>query len=164
MNVLTVLSIFNILVKTLEGLYSSTKKAYTALIDSQTPDAWVFVNRNSIPWITKSPFGFTFYPDTNKFYIESNVKHSFDDVVTVEILDSDNILVKDVTEFFHNTRWGSMSPTLYEMALVFFLTNNMIVPDTVLCTYSFQCLTLDSGVITIALNSEKAKQPFMNWL
>ena len=160
---INVLAVFNLVTKTAENLYTYVEKAYKAVIDSQIPDAWVFINRNSIPWVTKNAVGFSFYPDTKRFYTNNiNVKKSFDDVVTVEIRDSQGIMIKDVTEFFHTLRWEE-SPTLYEVVLVFFLTNGILLSELEISKCSLEVMTVD-GVFNVSLDSPMAKEPFTKWV
>jgi gamma-glutamyltranspeptidase/glutathione hydrolase len=94
-----VFSLLNRVINISNNIYSTIKKGIYAGMESQKPDIWVFLQKNSIPWITKSNVHgiLSFSPDTNVFYntweLGNQIKRGLDDVVTAEIIDSDGNMI-----------------------------------------------------------------------
>jgi hypothetical protein len=100
-----------------------------------------------------------------------------DDLVTAEIFDANNILVADVSEFFQSISWEGFSlegfslegfslegaPSLYEIVLLSFLRNNILLTQDELETYTLRVMTIDIDTLDISLNSTKAKEDFVSW-
>ena len=138
------------------------KKTVNAIVNSQTPDIWIFPQRNGFPWIRKEAADyFCYYPDILKFgSIEA--RKSFDDLVTAEIVDSTGKLLLDCTEFFHNIRWTD-APSIYEIVLIFLLSNDIIMKDESFVGNSLRVMTLENPDLSIKLNNPKAKEVFSTW-
>jgi len=159
--ILYILSFINTLTNLFDTIYVSAQKAINAVIDSQKPDIYVFLQRNAIPWISKKNMNgyFSFY---NNIFYESEyteLKRGLDDVVTAELRDSNGVVI-DATEFFHSLRWPEDSPpSLYEMILVLLLTNGILIKEEVLLTYSLHVMTIEEPDLVIPLN-DKSKEPF----
>jgi len=159
--ILYFLSFINTLTNLFDTIYVSTQKAINAVIESQKPDIYVFLQRNAIPWISKKKMDgyFSFY---NNIFYESeytDLKRGLDEVVTADLRDSDGLVI-DATEFFHSLRWPENTPpSLYEMILVLLLTNGILVKEEVLLTYSLHVMTINDPELVIPLN-DKSKQPF----
>jgi hypothetical protein len=90
-----------------------------------------------------------------------------DDLVTAEIFDANNILVADVSEFFQSISLEGFSlegaPSLYEIVLLSFLRNNILLTQDELETYTLRVMTIDIDTLDISLNSTKAKEDFVSW-
>ena len=162
------LSLLNTVLDILNTLYESGKKALTAAVDSQKPDIWVFLQENAVPWITKSDVHgvLSFSTTTKVFYntwaLENPIKRGLEDVVTAEIIDSNNDIVIDATETFHSLRWSSV-PSVYEIILVLFLSNDYLLSEEKIRSYSIRLMTLDQPNLIIPLTHSKIKDRFTSW-
>ena len=161
--VIQFLALVNFITNLFEKFMKIMTKGWASVVDSQTPDVWVFTHRNAMPWVQKTGTGLSFYPDTKKFFKESATKTSMDDLVTAEIVDSNGLLVSDATEFFHTIRWGEMVPSVYEIVLVFFLLRDIILSQDTLSSYVLRVMTIDAETVDVPLNHKMAKQPFTSW-
>ena len=165
-------SLINTIIDTCNNIFISGKKAIYAGLDSQKPDVWVFLQKNSIPWITKlNVHGVhSFSPDTNVFYntsLNDPIKRGLEDLVTAEIVDSNGIMVLDATETFHSLRWSSI-PSIYEIVLILFLSKGYLLSDTEIDSYSIRVVSLVSLVsldepMLIPLSHSKIKERFTGW-
>ena len=160
------LRLVNFLTNTYETLYSKGQRVYSSLLDKET-SIWVFTHRNACPWRTTTiPTNILyFHPEKKSFCVKtrtSTTKKRMDDLVTAEILDSNNILVADVSEFFQSISLES-APSLYEIVLLSFLRNNILLTQDELETYTLRVMTIDIDTLDISLNSTKAKEDFVSW-
>lgn len=161
-------SLINTIIDTCNNIFLCGKKAINAGLDSQKPDIWVFLQKNSIPWITKSNVHgvHSFSPDTNVFYntsLNQPIKRGLDDVITAEIVDSNGIMVLDATESFHSLRWSSI-PSIYEIILIIFLSKGYLLSDTEIDSYSIRLVSLVSlDPVLIPLTHSKIKERFIGW-
>jgi hypothetical protein len=148
-----------------EKVIGLVSKGWLAAVQSQIPDVWVFTHRNAVPWSQKEAITNTlsFYPEKQQFFKDSETKKSMDDLVTAEILDSSGILVTDVTEFFHNIRWSSMAPSVYELVLIFFLLRDILLSEGLLSSYVLRVMTIDADTLDIPLRDSRAKEEFSSW-
>ena len=92
------ISFLNIATDICIDVYTSVKKAAIAAINSRTPDTWVFLIRNAVPWVIKEPLLNThsYSPSTGMFYITSGTAlNKLDDLVIAEVVDASGILVLD---------------------------------------------------------------------
>lgn len=167
--IIYIFSLINTIIDTCHNIFLSGKKAINAGLDSQKPDIWVFLQKNSIPWITKSNVHgvHSFSPDTNVFYntsLNDPIKRGLEDVVTAEIVDSNGIMVLDATETFHSLRWSSL-PSIYEIILILFLSKGYLLSDTVIHSYSIRLMSLASldEPMLIPLRHSKIKERFTGW-
>jgi hypothetical protein len=161
--VIQFLALVNFITNLFEKFMKIITKGWSSMVDSQTPDVWVFTHRNAMPWVQKTGSGLSFYPETKKFFKESATKASMDDLVTAEIVDGNGLLVSDATEFFHSIRWGEMVPSVYEIVLVFFLLRDIILSQDTLSSYVLRVMTIDAESVDVPLNHKMAKQPFTSW-
>ena len=165
--IVKILSFIHYITTVYDTIMRIVSKGYSAVVQSQIPDVWVFTHRNAMPWITKNMHStsLSFYPETNKFYKNSfkETKKSMDDLVTAEILDASGILVSDVTEFLHTIRWGEMVPSVYEIILIFFLLRDVIISQDTLSSYVLRVMTIDTDILDIPLNDTKTKEEFSSW-
>jgi len=146
-------------------VYTSSQKVLTAILESQKPDIYIFLQRNGIPWVSKKNIDgyFSFYK--NIFYesFHQELKRGLDDLVTAEIRDSNGIVI-DATEFLHNLRWSEDTPpSLYEMILVLFLSNGFLVKEEIFSSYTLNVMTIDEPDLIISLSDVKIKEPFKGW-
>ena len=160
------LRLVNFLTNTYETLYSKGQQVYSSLLDKET-SIWVFTHRNACPWRTTTiPTNILyFHPETNSFYLKTRTpttKKRMDDLVTAEIFDSNNILVADVSEFFQSISLEA-TPSLYEIVLLSFLRNNILLTEDELERYTLRVMTIDIDTLDISLNSTKAKEDFVSW-
>lgn len=146
-------------------LYTSGKKAVFAVINSQKPDTWVFLIRNSLPWVVKdymrnthsySPYSFMFYNS------EEPTIGKLDDLVIGEVIDSSGNLVLDISETMHKISWNSV-PSLYEIVLVSFLSKDILIREEILSTYYLSITTIDHPNLNISLRHDLIKEPFTSW-
>jgi hypothetical protein len=159
-----IISLFNIITDIVYDVYVSVKKATIAVINSQKPDTWVFLIRNSLPWIVKEPLnGHSYYPSTATFYIvDGEATGKLDDLVIAEVVDASGILVLDISEILHKITWNSV-PTLYEMVLVSLLTKDILINEDVMNTYVLSLTTLDYPNLVIPLTHPAVKDEFAGW-
>ena len=160
------LRLVNFLTNTYETLYSKGQRVYSSLLDKET-SIWVFTHRNACPWRTTTiPTNILyFHPEKKSFSLKTRrptTKKRMDDLVTAEIFDSNNILVADVSEFFQSISLEA-TPSLYEIVLVSFLCNNILLTQDELETYTLRVMTTDIDTLDISLNSTKAKEDFVSW-
>lgn len=160
------LRLVNFLTNTYETLYSKGQRVYSSLLDKET-SIWVFTHRNACPWRTTTiPTNILyFHPETKSFSLKTRTpttKKRMDDLVTAEIFDSNNILVADVSEFFQSISLEA-TPSLYEIVLLSFLRNNILLTQDELETYTLRVMTIDIDTLDIYLNSTKAKEDFVSW-
>jgi hypothetical protein len=160
-----VLAFVNLITNLYEKILALVLKGWFAAVQSQIPDVWVFTHRNTVPWSRKEAITNTlsFYPETHRFFKESETKKSMDDLVTAEILDASGLLVSDATEFFHNIRWSSISPSVYELVLIFFLLRDVLLSEGLLTSYVLRIMTIDADTLDIPLRDSRAKQEFSSW-
>jgi hypothetical protein len=147
-------------------LYSVAEKAIVAAINSGKPDTWVFLIRNSLPWIVKEPVAFThsFCPTKHSFYKTGlpDVESTLDDLVIAEIVDASGILILDISETLHSISWSS-APSLYEMVIISFLKKGILLNEDILKTYSLNITTLDYPSLNIPVTHPRAKNDFTGW-
>ena len=160
------LRLVNFLTNTYETLYSKGQRIYSSLLDKET-SIWVFTHRNACPWRTTTiPRNILyFHPEKKSFCVKTRTpttKKRMDDLVTAEIFDSNNILVADVSEFFQSISLEA-APSLYEIVLLSFLRNNILLTQDELETYTLRVMTIDIDTLDISLNSTKAKEDFVSW-
>jgi len=162
---LQLLAFVNFITTFYEKIMALVSKGWLAAVQSQIPDVWVFTHRNATPWCRKEDNSNTlsFYPETQRFFKEAEVKNSMDDLVTAEILDASGILLADATEFFHNIRWSSIAPSVYEIVLIFFLLRDLVFPKELLTSYALRVMTIDAETLDIPLNDRKAWDDFSGW-
>ena len=156
----------NFLTNTYDTLYSKGQQVYSSLLEKETC-VWVFTHRNACPWRTNTtPTNILyFHPEKKSFCVKTRTpttKKKMDDLVTAEIFDSNNILVADVSEFFQSISLEA-TPSLYEIVLLSFLRNNILLTQDELETYTLRVMTIDIDTLDISLNSTKAKEDFVSW-
>jgi hypothetical protein len=160
--ILYFLSLLNRLADLYNSLLTYGSKLRKSILNSQTPDVWIFPQRNAFPWVRKdSGKFFCYYPDNLKFG-SLDARKSFDDVVTVELLDATGKLLLDCTEFFHNIRWAD-APSIYEVVLTYLLSKDIIMTEDVFTYNSLRLMTLENPDLLINLNNPKAKVAFSTW-
>lgn len=156
------LYLLNRVIDLYNSLLKFGNKLTKSILNSQTPDVWIFPQRNAVPWIQKeSGKFFCYYPEILKFG-SLDARNAFDDVVTVELLDATGKLLLDCTEFFHNIRWAD-APSIYEVVLTYLLSKNIIMNEEVFTYNSLRLMTLENPDLLINLNNPKAKVAFSTW-
>jgi hypothetical protein len=163
--ILKLLALLNFITNFYDKAMGLVSKSWSAVTNAHIPDVWVFTHRNATPWQRKETISNTlsFYPETQKFFKEAEVKKSMDDLVTAEILDASGIIVSDATEFFHNIRWSEIAPSVYEIVLLFFLLQDLVFPKELLSSYALRVMTIDAETLDIPLNNSKAFDAFSGW-
>ena len=159
------ISFLNIATDICIDVYTSVKKAAIAAINSRTPDTWVFLIRNAVPWVIKEPLLNThsYSPSTGMFYITSGTAlNKLDDLVIAEVVDASGILVLDISETLHNISWNS-TPSLYEMVLVSFLSKGILINQENMNTYVLNVTTLEYPTLKICLMHPAVKEEFAGW-
>lgn len=160
------ISLLNTLTDIYTYLYSVTEKAIVAAINSGKPDTWVFLIRNSLPWVVKEPVDFThsFSPSTHSFYKPglTDATSTLDDLVIAEVVDISGILILDISETLHSISWSS-APSLYEMVIISFLSKGILMNEDIMKTYSLSITTLDYPSLIIPLTHPLIKADFTGW-
>jgi hypothetical protein len=161
------ISLLNTVTDIYNYAYSVGKTAVLAVINSQKPDTWVFLIRNSLPWVVKEEVAFThsFSPKTYSFYkpcIHTDSSATLDDLVIAEVVDASGILVLDISETLHRISWSS-TPSLYEMVVVSFLSKGILMNEDNMKTYSLSLTTLDYPNLNIPLTHSRMKNDFTGW-
>lgn len=160
-----IISFLNIVADIYIDVYNAGKKAVIAGVNSQKPDTWVFLMRNSLPWVVKNfvENTYSYSPLAGIFFIGDEVANKkLDDLVIAEILDSSGTLVLDISETMHKISWNS-APSLYEMILVSLLTKDILIREEIMRTYNLSITTIDSPDLNIPLTHDLIKEPFTNW-
>lgn len=161
-----IISLLNIVTDICTDLYISGKKAVFAAINSQKPDTWVFLIRNSLPWVVKEAVANThsFCPTKHSFYKSglSDATNTLDDLVIAEVVDASGFLVLDISETLHSISWSS-TPSLYEMVIVSFLSKGILINQDIMNTYLVKVTTLDHPDLKIPLTHLSIREPFTNW-
>lgn len=159
-----IISLLNIVTDIVYDVYTSVKKAAIAAINSRTPDTWVFLIRNSLPWVVKEPLNTHSYsPSTGLFHTsDNNESKKLDDLVIAEVLDASGTLVLDISETLHNISWTS-TPSLYEMVLVSFLSKDILINERDMNKYVLSVTTLDYPDLKISLIHPAVKEEFAGW-
>ena len=153
----------------LENGMDWTAKSVKGIMDAHTPSTWVFTQRNTIPWIVKEyalEYPLTYDPSLMVFTSigPTTVSNKFTDVVTAELCNSDGSLKFDMSSFFHNVSWtGSQAPTLYEVVLVYCLSNKLVYSADTLKAFSLNIFKADSNTVRILLSSPLMKCSFSGW-
>lgn len=160
-----IISFLNIATDICIDVYTSVKKAAIAAINSTTPDTWVFLIRNAVPWVVKDPLPNThsYSPSTGIFYISSGSEYKkLDDLVIAEVVDESGMLVIDISETLHNLSWNS-APSLYEMVLVSFLAKGILINQENMNKYTLRVSTIDHANLNICLMHPSVKEEFGGW-
>ena len=160
-----IISLLNIVTDIVYDVYTSVKKAAIAAINSRTPDTWVFLIRNAVPWAVKEnlPNTHSYSPSTGVFHTsDTNACKKLDDLVIAEVLDASGTLVLDISETLHNISWTS-TPSLYEMVLVSFLSKDILINEGDMNTYVLSVTTLDHPDLKISLMHPAVKEEFPGW-
>jgi hypothetical protein len=161
------ISLLNTVTDIYTYLYSVTEKAIVAAINSGKPDTWVFLIRNSLPWVVKEPVAFThsFCPTKHSFYkagLVTDAASRLDDLVIAEVVDISGILILDISETLHRISWSS-APSLYEMVIISFLSKGILMNEDIMKTYSLSITTLDYPSLIIPLTHPLIKADFTGW-
>ena len=162
----------------IEILLNITKKTVYGIVDAHKPSMWVFPERNSVPWTKKTSgevknysYPMTYNPETNTFIMNSRggdgVKGGFGDVVMAELVNSDRILSFDMSSFFHELSWESVSktsaPSLYEVVLVYCLTRDLVFTKESMKGFWLEVLTAEGKEIRVSISSEAGMANFSSW-
>jgi len=129
------------------------------------PDIWVFLDRNTIPWIIKNEVesSMKYYPSNNSFVFTGNeVNGKMDDVVIAELKKEEDLIL-DMTSFFHSVRWINGRPSLYEVVITGCLSNNVMKCSSDIESYNLEVMTADADILKINLSNDNTKVPFTGW-
>ena len=134
-------------------------------LSAHYPDIWVFLDRNTIPWVVKNEVeaSMKYYPSNNCFIFTGNdVDGKMDDVVIAE-LKKDDILILDMTSFFHSVKWMYGSPSLYEVVLTGCLSSGILKARDNIQSYTLEVMTAEADTLQINLSDNKTKVAFTGW-
>ena len=155
-----------------------THKTAMGAIDAHRDDVWIFRERNENPWSVKEDvivngrvnfvnLAYWHPSEASLYFTGSDVKnsHNFGSVVSAELYNSDKSLHYDLSSFFHNFYWQgeSISPSLYEVVLLYCLTNNLFFSKAQLAVFTLEVLTADSQTVRLRLDSSNALVNFEDW-
>jgi hypothetical protein len=157
---------------TAESSFTFLRKSVRGIVDAHIEDAWIFLERNSMPWPTKRMIDqkceLTFYPDRLVFITSGGEgagerKKKIDDIVTATLLCEEGMI--DLSEFFMEVGWtgpGS-TPSPLECVVCALLTKQKLRPINTILGYTLDVFTADGVDIHCPLNSEWASRPFAGW-
>ena len=134
-------------------------------VSAHYPDIWIFLDRNSIPWVVKNDVDtpMKYYPSNNCFVFTGNeVDGKMDDVVIAELKKDGNIIL-DMTPFFHSVKWMYGSPSLYEVVLTGCLSSGILKARDNIETYTLEVMTAEADTLQINLSDNKTKVAFTGW-
>ena len=166
---LNTLSLFNLLSEIMDYGTNITIRSVKAIVNANTPDVWVFLDRNTTPWVVKhsnTNAYLNYYPDKKCFeglYSSVYGSGSLKDFVTVELHDSSGNLIYNMSPFFSEISWKDVLPSLYEMTLVTCLSNNILFSNARQESYTVNVMTSDAEIIDIPLRHKAAKDAFPGW-
>jgi hypothetical protein len=157
----------------LDILLNLAKKTGKAVIEAHKPSRWLFSERNAVPWSKKTAntnqysYPIVYYPEETKFSVSvrngDGVKGSFSDVVTAQLVNSDRILSFDMTSFFHEASWEGGAPSLYEVVLVYFLSNDTLFVKDSMKGFCLEVFTAEGKEYSINISCNAAVAPFAGW-
>ena len=165
---MTLISCAVYIINTLYSIQSSVSYLYDVLQDAYREKKWVFTSRNAYPTITSSEWTICQSDDTLTYSPDSHAvegageKHSLESV-TLEVICPDGTRY-NLSSFSYDVKWQSLTPSLYEFVLLYFLHEKMCIPTQVLDTYQVEVLTMDLEEISIPLSSPFAKAPFCGFI
>lgn len=136
------------------------KKTVRGVVDAHTEDIWIFRDRNETPWPVKEYESLSKFvhwkPSENRLYFPDTDSKArvFGDVVIAEIYTEDTRY--DLSSFFHNFSWKgeTSAPSLYEVILLYCLTNNLIMSKKDLGEFTLEILTTDVKILRKRLDSD----------
>jgi len=156
------------MINTLYSIQSSVSYLYGVLQDAYREKKWVFTSRNAYPMITSSEWTICQSDDTLVYSPDSHAvegageKNSLESV-TLEVLCPDGTR-HNLSSFSYDVKWHTLTPSLYEFVLLYFLHEKICIPTQVLDTYTVEVLTMDLEEVSIALSSPFAKAPFCGFV
>jgi len=160
------------------ALWKLSAKSFTGALNAHKSPVWVFIQRNTVPWVllegdvnlaNTNNFPLTFYPDTQDICFANDgelINKSFGDVVLVEMTNAVNNLKIELSSTFHNIKWKGnevVNPSLYEIALIHCLANNLLFTEAQMCEFTLNILTTDAQDIVVPLSGFLSRSPFMSW-
>ena len=151
-------------------VYQATSKTVRAAFEINMNQAWVFTARNMTPWVMPeykivNTYPLVYYPESSTFVFNGSDVHSFPTVVIAELKDSEGVVKHDMSTFFHSTKWISneYAPSLHELALVYFLTNDLVVTNQYMDTLTLFVMTSDGVEHKQLLRDVKSYVNFSGW-
>jgi len=169
---------WNWLSTTSSALWKLSQKSFIGALNAHKNSVWVFMQRNTVPWVllegdanlaNTNNFPLTFYPDSQEIHFSYEgevVNKSFGDVVLVEMTNSVNSLKVEMSSTFHNIKWkgnNTINPSLYEVALIHCLTNNILFTEKQMSEFTLNIVTTDAQDISVALNDHISRCSFISW-
>ena len=156
-----------------------TKKTIKGIRDAHVSENWYFRARNECPWPIKENHLLNnlsteavWFPENQRMYFKENNRagdeitvHSFSDVVTAELYNSDKSLQYDLSSFFHTFSWRSAraAPSLYEVVLLYSLTNNLFFSKSQLEGFTLEVLNAEGETVLLRLENTHAQREFHGW-
>jgi hypothetical protein len=155
-----------------------TRKTVRGILDAHSTKHWIFRERNECPWpinkgddenpVVQFTTLATWVPSHSRLYFKeggTHTNHSFHDVVLAELYNRDKSLQYDMSSFFHEFSWRSveMSPSLYEVVLLYCLTNKLFFSKLQLSGFTLEVLTAEGETIYQRLDSTRSYSSFDGW-
>jgi hypothetical protein len=146
--------------------------------NAHTPEIWLFRERNECPWrihrgqdehpSLEFTNVATWIPSHQRLYFRQNdsqTNQSFNDVVTAELYNTDKRLQYDLSSFFHTFSWRSASaaPSLYEVVLLYCLSQNLFFSKAQLEGFTLEIMTAEGDTILATLSSAHTRIDFEGW-
>jgi hypothetical protein len=155
------------MINTLYSIQSSVSYLYEVLQDGYREKKWIFTSRNAYPMITSSEWTMCLSDNT---LIYSPASHAIEgagekqslESVTLEVVSPDGTR-HNLSSFSYTVKW-QLTPSLYELVLLYFLHEKMCIPTQILDTYTVEVLTMDLEEVSIPLSSAFAKAPFCGFV
>lgn len=159
-----------------EAGYTFTHKSIVAAINAHKRREFVFLERNACPWqryreeeelgVMRIQYPLIYDVDTNHFttsLVTSQEKvRLFSDVVTVELVNSDETVCFDLSSFFHSlTSCDSAAPSVFEVVLTYCLEDGLVFTTEKLRGFRVKVFTVEGEEISILLKD--ATTPFTSW-
>jgi hypothetical protein len=156
-----------------------TWKTVRGIRDAHTPEHWYFCARNECPWPLKESEPTNIFsteamwvPNIQRMYFRENCQsgdlnttHSFNDVVTAELYNSDKSIQYELSSFFHTFTWRSVraAPSLYEVVLLYSLSHNLLFRKSHLEGFTLEVMTAEGEIIKQRLDSTRSYSFFDSW-
>jgi hypothetical protein len=157
-----------------------TWKTVRGICDAHTPEQWYFPARNECPWPLKDTettnnfflMEAMWVPTMQRMYFRENYRdgnentiHSFNDVVTAELYNADKSVQYELSSFFHTFSWRSVraAPSLYEVVLIYCLSNNLLLRKSQLEGFTLEVMTAEGEIIKQRLDSTRSYSFFDTW-
>jgi hypothetical protein len=143
-----------------------------AILTAQKNDVYLFLDRNSLPFVLKEDSiteeynnKLTYYPEVSTFFLHNRMTdihiNSFD---CVDVSLQDDTRETNLTGFFMNIRWRREgAPSLVECVTLYSLLNNTPFSQARIADCTLVVLDSSANEHRIQLNSDLARRRFASW-